>query len=176
MGRVYDGCMERVCSYCMKKMGAKEPVENTNVTHGICPLCLGALADRMGFSVAESLECYDQPMMMVDRSNRVAGYNRHLSKVLLSGGVKPKELPLGEFIECRYSMLERTCGKNPQCRDCPFLQLVHQAFRTNEPQEKVRIDLAPISEDHLLRRTWTVTAQKVQNMVLLTFLDAAQPA
>jgi len=31
--------MIRVCSYCGKVFGEKEPLENKEETHGICPEC-----------------------------------------------------------------------------------------------------------------------------------------
>lgn len=31
--------MIRICSYCNKSMGEKEPLENKAVSHGICPEC-----------------------------------------------------------------------------------------------------------------------------------------
>ncbi len=32
--------MIRVCNYCLKIMGEKEPLEDTRIRHGICKKCL----------------------------------------------------------------------------------------------------------------------------------------
>lgn len=32
--------MKRICMYCEKYMGDKEPLADTSETHGICPLCM----------------------------------------------------------------------------------------------------------------------------------------
>ena len=31
--------MKRVCCYCQKKMGEKEPLEDKRATHGVCKPC-----------------------------------------------------------------------------------------------------------------------------------------
>ncbi|KKN86855.1 hypothetical protein LCGC14_0264140 [marine sediment metagenome] len=31
--------MKRVCAWCNKDMGVKEPLDNKGETHGICPPC-----------------------------------------------------------------------------------------------------------------------------------------
>jgi hypothetical protein len=167
--------MERICSYCKKRLGIKEPIENTAFTHGICPECFAIAVGRwMNLSTAEFLNFFDEPMLAVDSSHRVAAYNRNFLKVLLAGKEKPKDLLWGEFIECRYSKPNWRCGQNLQCNDCPFLRLIHQTFQTSRPQEKISLDLTPISEDGFLKRSWTVSSAKVQDMVHLTFLEAAQ--
>ena len=31
--------MKRVCAWCGKDMGEKEPIEDSSITHGICEVC-----------------------------------------------------------------------------------------------------------------------------------------
>ena len=31
--------MKVICAWCKKPMGEKEPLDNTNISHGICPDC-----------------------------------------------------------------------------------------------------------------------------------------
>ena len=38
--------MVRICCYCQKIMGEKEPLENKSITHGICPDCNRKLEEQ----------------------------------------------------------------------------------------------------------------------------------
>jgi len=169
-------CMERICSYCKKSLGTKEPVVNTDVTHGICPGCFASAIGRLlNLSTPDFLNFFDQPMLAVDRSNRVKAYNLPFSNVLLSGREKANDLEWGEFIDCRYSKPAGRCGNRPPCCDCSSLALIRKTFQTSQPLEKIQIDLTPISEDSFLQRTWTVSFAKIQELVHLTFQDAGLP-
>ncbi len=35
--------MKRVCAWCGKDMGEEKPIENTEITHGICRECMAEL-------------------------------------------------------------------------------------------------------------------------------------
>ena len=39
--------MIRVCSYCDKVFGEKEPFENKEETHGICPECFPGVMEKL---------------------------------------------------------------------------------------------------------------------------------
>ncbi len=167
--------MERVCAYCNKSLGIKEPKENKDVSHGICPECyLVAIGRLTDLSISGYLDFFDQPMIAVDNSNRVMAYNRQFLKGILLGNEKLKELSCGEFIECRNSKHTWECGKSSQCNDCPLRQLIRRTFQTSQPQERIQIDLTHLSEDRFFKRSWTVSVAKVKEMVHLTFLEPAQ--
>ena len=38
--------MIRLCSWCQKIMGEKEPLDDRQVTHGICPECQVEIAEE----------------------------------------------------------------------------------------------------------------------------------
>ena len=166
--------MERVCAYCNKSMGIKEPKENRDVSHGICPECYLAVLGRLSdLSITEYLDFFDDPMLAVDRTNRVMAYNRAFLNVILFGNEKFKDLSCGEFIECRNSKLTWECGKSPCCSACTLRRLIYQTFQTSLPQVKVMIDLTPNSEDRYLKRSWFISSAKVREWVHLTFFEAA---
>lgn len=35
--------MQVICAWCNKDLGQKEPLEETKVSHGICPICMESL-------------------------------------------------------------------------------------------------------------------------------------
>lgn len=39
--------MIRICSYCKAYMGEKEPIDDTRVTHSICPECHKKVMDEI---------------------------------------------------------------------------------------------------------------------------------
>ena len=43
-----------ICAWCQKKLGEKEPLENKDHTHGICPACSTELKKK--YRVIEVLE------------------------------------------------------------------------------------------------------------------------
>lgn len=38
--------MTTVCAWCLRDMGEKEPLEDTRITHSICPSCYEALKPK----------------------------------------------------------------------------------------------------------------------------------
>ena len=39
--------MKRVCSWCKKDMGEKEPLSDKSITHGVCSKCLEKLTKEV---------------------------------------------------------------------------------------------------------------------------------
>jgi len=49
--------MKRICAWCNKDMGEKEPLEDESVTHGMCMECLR----RVSHEVPKTLSISDIP-------------------------------------------------------------------------------------------------------------------
>lgn len=57
--------MIRVCSYCGKVFGEKEPLENKEETHRICPECL--------LGVMENIKILSTPNLTLWKRNKKGG-------------------------------------------------------------------------------------------------------
>ena len=55
-GRDVEDFMNRVCAWCDRKMGEKEPLEDKRVTSGMCPECAWTLQRIEIFDAADDPE------------------------------------------------------------------------------------------------------------------------
>ena len=56
--------MIRVCAWCGKAMGEREPMEDKSITHGICPECYEKVTGKpyTGISLTEKPEEAEKPL------------------------------------------------------------------------------------------------------------------
>jgi len=116
------------CSYCRQVYGEKEPLENSAVSHGICPVCWDYhMPQIMELNLSEHLDQYESPIIMVEEEGRVIGLN--MAMVLFLGTTREQSLGLlgGELMECRYARLSEGCGNTIHCSTCAIRQTVNNA-------------------------------------------------
>lgn len=131
-----------VCSFCQKDMGEKEPFENTNITHGICPECYRILlrqADGMSFD--EYLEEFNAPVLVVNSERRIAAANSSALSML----AKPRECVIGflggEAMECKYARLPEGCGQTIHCEACSIRRLVQKTMEEKHSHHNILVSL-----------------------------------
>jgi hypothetical protein len=54
--------MIRVCAWCKEYQGEKEPLEDLDVTHDMCPACLEAMRRKIDAGQAALKEKYQNPI------------------------------------------------------------------------------------------------------------------
>jgi len=120
------------CSYCRQVYGEKEPLENKNVSHGICPVCWDYHMPKiLELNLSEHLDQYEWPTIMVEVEGRVIGLN--MAMISFLGTTREQALGLlgGELMGCRYARLSESCGKTIHCGDCTIRQTVNNARASN---------------------------------------------
>jgi hypothetical protein len=164
--------MKIICSYCRKVMGEKPPLDNPALTHGICPEC-GEYFDRQwsGLKLAEFLDSFQTPMLVISNGVRVIAYNQTYSKTFLGGGERPKGLLGGEFMECSNARLPAGCGNSACCRDCTIRNTITDTLKTGQTHERVPATLHTYEGNRPINKTLYISTAKVGETVQLTIDD-----
>lgn len=130
--------MRLVCSYCHKDLGAKPPLRDASLTHGMCPACGEYFrAQWGGLSYGEYLERFDFPVVLVEDEGRVVAINRPAGEVL---GRRPQDvvgLLGGEAMECVHARLPGGCGRTVHCSTCAIRNAVTRTHATGRPEARV---------------------------------------
>ena len=134
--------MKRICSYCRKDMGEKEPLDDDRVSHGICPDCAKHYRRQLeGLPLHEYLEGFDAPVLIVDADGRIAAANKMASDMMGKSQHETIGLLGGEAMECVYARLPEGCGKTIHCETCTIRITVNKAMETGEAQRHVPVRL-----------------------------------
>jgi PAS domain-containing protein len=127
-----------VCSYCRKDLGAKPPLDDADVTHGMCQACaVHFTAQWNGMSYGQYLEQFDFPVILVEGDVRVVATNRQACELL---GRAPSDLIGllgGEALECCHARLPGGCGRTVHCATCAIRNTVTRTHRTGEAMSRV---------------------------------------
>jgi hypothetical protein len=168
--------MKIVCSYCKKQMGEKAPYDNPDPTHGICPECEEFFARQWnGLSLAEYLDDFDEPILVVNEDVRVMAYNQAYSKRYLGKERKERGLLSGEFMQCHYARLPGGCGNTICCRDCMLHKTITETLKTGESQKHVKAYLVQWVQDKPVKRELMISTEKKENAVVVTIENVSDP-
>jgi transcriptional regulator of aromatic amino acid metabolism len=135
--------MTLVCSYCRKTIVEDRDRDPGLVSHGMCTPCAEHF-ERLwnGMSLAEYLDRFETPVLVVDGDGRVVASNAALAKLV--GGDDPHPSPArlgglmgGEAMECVHSRLPGGCGQTVHCRECTIRMTVTSVAETGTPALRV---------------------------------------
>jgi PAS domain-containing protein len=130
--------MKVICSYCRKELGAKEPLEQEEVTHTICDDCRAYYEPQwQGMSWDDYLEGIDHPAVIVDHDGRLQACNTAAERLLGRSAAQTGGLLPGEFMECKWARLPEGCGMTVHCAACAIRRTVWETLATGRPQSRV---------------------------------------
>ena len=157
--------MKMICSYCRKDIGDKEPLEDSQVSHGMCQECAEHFSRQWdGLSMAEYLDSFDFPVMVSDGDGRVVAANQPMASMLGKDKRDVAGLLGGEAFECAYARLEEGCGQAEHCQTCTVRNTITSTYETGEPVYKQRCYVQHDSG----RRYYLVTSVKLERSVQVT--------
>lgn len=155
-----------ICSYCRKYLGEKEPLENTNHTHGMCSDCHSRLMRQLeGISFTEFLDDFDKPIAIINKEGRVAAANNKALQMLDKPLEKVQGFLGGEALECGYAQLPEGCGETAHCPACTIRNLVEATMRTQTSSEKVKVYLKTDEGEFAV----IVSTSSINDMVQIIF-------
>jgi len=130
--------MRVVCSFCRVPLGEKPPLDRDELSHGACPPCLEHFERQWeGLSLAEYLDDFEFPVVVVDQDGRFIAANDRMAEQLGQPARSLTGLLGGEAMECVWARLPGGCGRTSHCETCTVRQTVRRTFETGEPQVRV---------------------------------------
>lgn len=130
--------MRVVCSYCLKVVARKPPLQDGSVTHGMCQACAEYFgAQWRGMSYDAYLARFPFPVVLVDADARLVAVNRPACRLL---GREPRDvigLLGGEALECARARLPGGCGRTEHCPTCTIRNTVTRTRQSGEPAQRV---------------------------------------
>ena len=136
--------MKVICSYCRKKIGEKEPLDDDNVSHGMCEDCYEYYQEQIkGLSLDEFLNKFEAPVLIVDEEGRIVAANE-MAETITGRGKSSRDLIGllgGEVMECVYARLPEGCGRTEHCVACSIRNTVMASMESGEPQVRVPVKL-----------------------------------
>ena len=146
-------------------MGEKEPLEDGQVSHGMCPECANHFSRQWeGLSLAEYLDSFDFPLMVSDGDGRVVAANQPMASMLGKDKRDVTGLLGGEAFECAYARLEEGCGQTEHCQTCTVRNTITSTYETGEPVFNQRCYVQHDSG----KRYYLVTTVKLERSVQVT--------
>lgn len=131
-----------ICSFCRKNLGEKEPLDNRNQTHGMCPECYEHMMRQVeGISFDEYLEAFHLPVVIVNGEGRVLAANNRVLALLDRPIEKVRGFLGGEALECAYAQLAEGCGNTVHCSACTIRRLVERTRKEKCDFKKQRVYL-----------------------------------
>jgi PAS domain-containing protein len=114
-------------------MGEKEPLEDTSLTHSMCPTCYEHY-NRMweGLSLGEYLDDFEQPVIIVEGEGRVVAANQAMADMLGKSDREMYGFLGGEAMECDYARLPEGCGRTVHCKTCTIRNVVDKVRETGK--------------------------------------------
>ncbi len=157
--------MNVICSYCRKDMGEKAPLENDQVSHGMCPECTEHFTRQWdGLSLAEYLDTFKFPVMVSDGNGRIVAANQPMAGMLGKDKRDVTGLLGGEAFECSYARLEGGCGQTEHCQTCTVRNTILSTYETGEPVYNQRCYVQHDSD----KRYYLVSTVKLERSVQVT--------
>jgi PAS domain-containing protein len=120
-------------------MGEKEPLDNNDISHGMCEACLNHFERQLdGLDLSEYLDQFDKPVLAVTNERRAIGINQPMADMLGKKREEVRGLFGGEVMECQYARLPEGCGDSIHCRDCTIRNTVLKSAATGKNFENVK--------------------------------------
>ena len=146
-------------------MGEKEPLEDGQVSHGMCPECVYHFSRQWnGLSLAEYLDSFDFPVMVSDGDSRIFAANQPMASMLGKEKRDITGLLGGEAFECAYARLKEGCGLTEHCQTCTVRNTITSTYETGEPVFNQRCYVQHDSG----KRYYLVTTVKLERSVQVT--------
>ena len=125
--------MKVVCSYCARAMGEKEPLDNNEVSHGMCRDCLDHFKRQWeGLSLGEYLDSYDTPVAAVDADGRIIALNSKMTEIVGRVADEAVGRQPGDIIECQFARLPKGCGRTVHCKACAIRRALNCTIETGD--------------------------------------------
>jgi ferredoxin len=130
--------MRVVCSFCLKDMGKKPPLNDGSLTHAMCPECGEYFgAQWAGMSYDEYVNRFPYPVVLMEQGVRVVAINRPACDFIGRESDAVKGLLGGEALECVHARLPGGCGKTVHCATCAVRNSVTRTHATGQPTHRV---------------------------------------
>jgi PAS domain-containing protein len=114
-------------------MGDKEPLKDSQASHGMCQECIEHFPRQWrGLSLAEYLDSFDYPVLVADGNMRIVVANQPMANMMGKEKRDVAGLLGGEAIECAYARLEGECGHTVHCQTCTARNATTEAWETGE--------------------------------------------
>jgi transcriptional regulator with PAS, ATPase and Fis domain len=162
--------MKIVCSYCRKKTGEKEPLDDDRVSHTICHDCYKHYSKQIkGLSLGDYLDQFDAPILFVDADGRVLASNKMAESALGKSRQDFHGLLGGEAMECVYARLPEGCGKTVHCETCTIRRVVMKAMNNGKPQLDKTVTLVQAAKEIKMK----ISTEKFGDLVRIVIHDIA---
>jgi PAS domain-containing protein len=151
-----------ICSYCRKKIGEKEPINDDSVSHGMCQECYDYYKEQVnGLPLDKFLDRFEIPLLVVDKNVRIVAANKMFEKMTGRSHRDIFGLLGGEVMECAYARLPEGCGETVHCLACSIRNTVMAAMESGEPQMQVPVKLRRESKEIGM----VISAEKIGSFV-----------
>lgn len=131
--------MQVICSYCRADMGEREPLDNHDVSHGMCRPCLRHFKRQLdGLELSDYLDQFERPVLAVTKERRAIGINQAMAELLGKSREEIRGLIGGEVMECQYARMPEGCGDSVHCRDCTIRNTVLKSAATGKSFKNVK--------------------------------------
>jgi len=151
-----------ICSYCRKKIGEKEPINDDSVSHGMCQECYDYYKEQVnGLPLDQFLDRFEVPLLVVDKNVRIVAANKMFEKMTGRSHRDIFGLLGGEVMECAYARLPEGCGETVHCLACSIRNTVMAAMESGEPQMQVPVKLRRESKEIGM----VISAEKIGSFV-----------
>jgi PAS domain-containing protein len=151
-----------ICSYCRKRIGEKEPVNDDSVSHGMCQECYDYYKEQVnGLPLDKFLDRFEVPLLVVDKNVRVVAVNKMFENMTGRSHGDIFGLLGGEVMECAHARLPEGCGETVHCLACSIRNTVMAAMESGEPQMQVPVKLRRKSKEIGM----VISAEKIGSFV-----------
>jgi PAS domain-containing protein len=117
--KTLEAAMKVRCSYCHRSMGEIEPLEDPQLSHGMCRDCLEHFAPQWeGLKLDDYLARFSEATVILDADRRLLAANQAGRELLGRDPEGVRGLLPGEFMECEHARLPEGCGKAEHCASC----------------------------------------------------------
>jgi hypothetical protein len=161
--------MRVICAWCKKDLGTKATtsVDESPVSHGICPDCVKKIMAPLGKPLETFLDTLAGPVLAVDGDGRVFSANAAGYSLLKKTPADVKGQLGGDVFECKWAKTPGGCGKTIHCKSCTIRMTVTDTMTTGKSHIRTEAypDLFYITKD--MRVRFLISTEKVGEAVLL---------
>ncbi len=157
--------MERICSWCDRKM---KPVhgDGAQTTHGICPDCVDNLSFQQGVDLQRFLNSLSTPILALDADGVILAASEQALELLDRDQDAVCGHLAGDVVECEKARLPGGCGRTIHCQGCTIRRAVVETQQTGQPVLS-RPATVTVSRDDSPDWHLTISTVKRDGMVLL---------
>ncbi len=136
--------MYRICAWCHDGLNMEDtPLQDdAPITHGVCEECMVRLLTSSTQTMENFLDCYAEPILLLDGSGKVLAANEAASDRLHRKRDAMLDQYPGNLVECAHARLPGGCGRTVHCRTCTIRSVLNAA-KTGCSQRRV-----PAIADH----------------------------